>query len=302
MPISRSGMKHFSITLCLLLAIRVCGQTTWISAAESGCKVYHPNPQPDEWVSWSGGCENGFAEGQGTLIAYSKGGETHRVIAPFTKGLPNGKGKYIKANGAEEEGYFVDGQLVKLEEAYWTNINKNYLELTDSSENYVGDGNSKSLFYYTISPTDSRGMLVLLCSTWETAEHNINSNKDLIQLAVDSQLTVIVPSINQRLSLNESVLSFLNTVFKLATEKYNLPKDNFVLGGFSMGGLFSLRYAEMAIEDPSKVFTMPKAVFSVDGPTDLENHYYSFERRFNNPRNTNKREAEYALNEFNKFM
>lgn len=295
-------MKIFNVIICLFVTTQICGQTTWTTDSLTGCKVYNPEPRPNETISWSGGCKNGLADGEGTLIWYAEGKETLRVIASFSNGQANGKGKYVLTNGGVEEGYFIDGQIVKLDDPYLKRIKKNTLIFSDSADNYVGDGNSKSLFYYTITPQESKGVLVLICGTWETTEHNMNSNKSLIQQAVDSNLAVIVPSINQRLSLNSDVLHFLNTVFESATKQFNLPRDKFILGGFSMGGLFSLRYAEMAVQDNSKTFVKPRAVFSVDGPTDLENHYYSFERRFTNPRNTNKREAEYALNEFKKFM
>ena len=38
----------------------------WI-ADKSGCRVWNPNPQLDELVTWSGSCSNGRAEGNGIL-------------------------------------------------------------------------------------------------------------------------------------------------------------------------------------------------------------------------------------------
>ncbi len=46
-----------------------------------------------------------------------------------------------------------------------------------------------------------------------------------------------------------------------------------------MGGLFSLRYTELANEDALKTAVKPVAVFSCDGPCDLENIYNSFQRK-----------------------
>lgn len=143
---------------------------------------------------------------------------------------------------------------------------------------------------------------MLLSGTWETVEHVIECNESLIQEAHKNSLAVIIPSLNQRLSLNTTVIQFLNTVFKDAISQYRLPADKFIMCGLSMGGLFSLRYAEIAVEDPAQTVIRPKAVYSVDGPTDLENLYYSLQRRFTNPRNANKGEAEYAIKEFENFM
>jgi hypothetical protein len=182
-------------------------------------------------------------------------------------------------------------------------IKINDLNIPDSTDLYVGDSTSKSLYYCSLMPVQApKGVLVLLCGTWETTLHVIQSNTGLIEQAHNHQLAVIIPSLNQRLSLNTTVLQFLNTVFTDAMQKYHLPADKFIIGGLSMGGLFSLRYAELSAEDPTQTDIHPKAVYSVDGPTDLENLYYSFKRRFNNPRNANKGEAEYAIKEFEKFM
>ncbi len=38
----------------------------WI-ADKSGCRVWNPNPQLEETVTWSGSCANGHAEGQGIV-------------------------------------------------------------------------------------------------------------------------------------------------------------------------------------------------------------------------------------------
>ncbi len=211
--------------------------------------------------------------------------------------------KQIKNNHVELSDLTFIGNPDTTVYSFESNIKINQISISDSTDLYVGDSTSKSLYYCSILPEQSpKGVMVLLCGTWETTLHVLQSNTKLIQQAHEHQIAVIIPSINQRLSLNTSVLHFLNTVFADAIRKYRLPADKFILGGLSMGGIFSLRYAEFSAEDSSLTVIQPKAVFSVDGPTDLENLYYSFKRRFNNPRNANKGEAEYAIKEFEKFM
>jgi hypothetical protein len=39
----------------------------WAADAKTGCQVWNPNPQLDEVVTWSGLCNNGRAEGPGTV-------------------------------------------------------------------------------------------------------------------------------------------------------------------------------------------------------------------------------------------
>jgi len=43
----------------------------WIADAKSGCRVWDPNPQLEESVTWSGACANGRAEGHG-VVQWSK--------------------------------------------------------------------------------------------------------------------------------------------------------------------------------------------------------------------------------------
>jgi hypothetical protein len=215
--------------------------------------------------------------------------------------LPNSN--QIQNDNAELSGLTVARNPDSTYYSFESKIQINQISLSDSTDLYVGDSTSKSLYYCSILPEQSPiGVMVLLCGTWESTSHVIQSNTKLIQQAHEHRLAVIIPSINQRLSLNTSVLHFLNTVFTDAIRKYRLPADKFILGGLSMGGIFSIRYAEFSSEDSTLTVIQPKAVFSVDGPTDLENLYYSFKRRFNNPRNTNKGEAEYAIKEFEQFM
>src|ERR1700759_5733769 len=39
----------------------------WITATNQACKIWNPEPQADESVTWSGGCKDGLACGKGVL-------------------------------------------------------------------------------------------------------------------------------------------------------------------------------------------------------------------------------------------
>jgi alpha-beta hydrolase superfamily lysophospholipase len=169
----------------------------------------------------------------------------------------------------------VNGQILNLDKEYLPQLQKIVVSKSDSTNMYVNDGNSNELFYYVLLPRGSvKGVLVLLAGTWDTAEYVLSNNKALAQLAFENDIAVITPSINQRLTLNSEVVDFLNNVFKDAITKFRLPKEKFVLGGFSMGGLFSLRYTEMAHENNAQTSIVPIAVYSVDGPTDLNTYIH----------------------------
>lgn len=80
----------------------------WI-ADKSGCRVWNPNPQLDESLTWSGSCANGRAEGGGT-VQWSKGGtpiETDQ--GEWREGRQVGKGIQSWSSG-RYEGELADGE------------------------------------------------------------------------------------------------------------------------------------------------------------------------------------------------
>src|SRR5882672_7783115 len=83
----------------------------WISDPKTGCKVWNANPKPNEAVSWSGACENGFAAGQGLLQWSLDGKPNGSAEGNFRNGKLNGKGTYTFANGNRYQGDFLDGNF-----------------------------------------------------------------------------------------------------------------------------------------------------------------------------------------------
>lgn len=57
-----------------------------------GCRVVNPNPQPDETMTWTGGCHDGMAEGDGTLDWYSAGKHTGHYVGHMHAGMSEGQG------------------------------------------------------------------------------------------------------------------------------------------------------------------------------------------------------------------
>lgn len=314
----------------LFLVIKSPGQSPngqFIKDKQKGCLVWVAsyNPSDSLTISWDGNCNDMKADGYGTMKWYIKNIEVAKFIGNVQKGNQNGEGKFIFPNGMVQQGHFVDGilnghekiifpdttkkiegnfydgEILNLDTQYLPKLQRNIITKNDSTDMYVNDRNQKELFYYVLVPPQKiKAVLVLLAGTWDRAEYVLSNNKALVQLAYDNGFAVLVPSINQRLTLNNEVLTFFNTVFSQAIDKYKLPREKFVLGGFSMGGLFSLRYAELAYEDCTKTSINPIAVYSVDGPTDLENMYHAEERALQD--GPNKTEASYALNEFKRNM
>jgi len=113
----------------LMLAPAVAGE--WIADPKTECQVWDPNPQLDESVDWSGACNNGHADGAGT-VRWLKGGaaiETDegvwrdgkqagkgvqnwpigRYQGELADGLPNGQG-VLTLQKLRYEGQFRDGK------------------------------------------------------------------------------------------------------------------------------------------------------------------------------------------------
>ena len=75
-----------------------------------GCYVWNPLPQTDETVTWTGGCDGGFAHGTGTLTWAVSGSEQQTEIGRFTAGRRNGHWVVREANGDSVEGPIVNGK------------------------------------------------------------------------------------------------------------------------------------------------------------------------------------------------
>ncbi len=172
-----------------------------------------------------------------------------------------------------------NGAQLNLEKKYLQQLERNSISIADTSDLFMNDGTSKTLFYYALVPRNKiKGVLVMLAGTWEPIEYVINSNKKLLELACDSSLLVIIPSLNNNLYIDNFALNFLNTTFTDVLKKYSPPKNKFVIGGYSLGGMNSIRYTEMANDSKSTTTIKPLAVYGVDPPLDYVGMYLSFQR------------------------
>lgn len=323
-------MRLLFILIFSFLFTSTYGQTTLekiVKTRNGKCFAVAQNffPLDSLSISWDGGCKQKMANGQGTLTYYLSNVEVAKYQGIVINGSPNRNGRFSSPNGFVWEGHFLngvlngdgrvvfpdttkklegnfsDGEILNLDIKYLSQLKKNIISENDSTDLYLNDRNQKDLFYYSLIPAGKiKGVIVLLPGTWDRVEYTLSSTKAICQKAFENNLAIISLSINQRLTLNDEVLFFMNSAFKDAIQKYGLPQNKFIIGGFSMGGLFSLRYTEMSIQDKNKTAIKPIATFSTDGPTDLERMYYTFEIALE--RSPNKTEPTYALNEFKKHI
>jgi hypothetical protein len=270
-------MKYFLITACLLISLRTSAQETkgkFIADVLTGCMIWDENYAPGDSISWEGNCNNKLAEGTGTLKWYAQGKEISRYEGYMVEGLPSGKGKYTYPGGAVSEGNFMNGAFLNLGSSYLEQLKKNKVSISDEGNLFINDANSQSLFYYALMPKDKiKAILVILPSTSETTEEVFSNHAKLVEKACDQNILTIIPSINNRIKLDEAALQFLNDCFSDVLEQYEVPKEKFIIGGLSSGGILAKRYSELSKENLVKTHIFPKAVFAADTPLELTSLY-----------------------------
>jgi len=84
----------------------------WITTSNKPCKVWNPEPQPNESVTWSGPCKDGFASGRGILRWTENGKPDVEFDGEYANGKRNWHGVMITPDGKRVEGQWVNDQLL----------------------------------------------------------------------------------------------------------------------------------------------------------------------------------------------
>ena len=135
-------------------------------------------------------------------------------------------------------------------------------------------------YYIQLKPPTEKinGVLILLPGYGEKAE-SIFPSSNLFNTAYANGVLTIAIAGGEKIYADEKVMDKLNRgLTDLIKRNPGIPKDNFVIGGFSAGGTISMRYAEYSIENPTKVPITLKGVFTVDSPIDLVDIWEYFQR------------------------
>lgn len=173
---------------------------------------------------------------------------------------------------------------------------------TDSSKLYINDGESNELFYLQVIPKNKiTGAIVIFPSGGETTD-NLIKQIDLPQLANQNGIATIIPSMNWGTEDRTIEIQILDRIFEKVVTENNIPKENFVLGGLSNGGMISLAYTQQAIKEKGSTYLIPKGVFGLDVPLD-KTHFYEYCQR-EIKRNFSKagmNEAYWFMDKFNRI-
>ena len=100
--VMRIFLKVLLATICLTTAYsyaRSAESSRWEADHQTGCQVWNENPQPNETITWSGSCLNGYAEGLGVLDWFEDGIATSHHQGNFKQGRPSGNAAITFKNG-----------------------------------------------------------------------------------------------------------------------------------------------------------------------------------------------------------
>ncbi|MCH2232513.1 MAG: hypothetical protein MK105_19405, partial [Crocinitomicaceae bacterium] len=257
------------IQIVLLFSITPALSQSLLTDPSTGCQYTLPWNCEDCTVRWTGNCNDSLPNGEGVLTVYHDTTEIMNYVGYMKNGNFDGPGTY--RDGMNKiDGYFKNNNPVNIDPTLYDYIEENQISVIDTSSINHSFYGIESLFYYAVKPEGHpTGVLVLLPSFYEQPDQVLSSNSILIKLALENDLLVIVPTININLCLKKPSLNFLNDVFADAMDRYKCSEKNFIIGGFSLGGMNALRYTELAYQNQSSTVIRPLAVFGVDPPTDL---------------------------------
>lgn len=151
--------------------------------------------------------------------------------------------------------------------------------------------------YLAVEPESDRiaGVLVLLAGFGQRAEDTPPETK-LHKVAYSNNILTIFYAGGNKLYADSITQEKLTAVIKDVINRYKTRTDNFVIGGFSAGGMIALRYVELCNEFPDKFPIQPKGVFMVDSPVDIFTIWESLEESYiNNYSESAYEEAERAM-------
>ena len=78
--------------------------TGWVADPKTGCKIWDAAPDPAEKITWSGKCEDGMADGDGTLQFYIGNDPAARYEGEMRNGRSDGHGVNVEPDGTRYEG------------------------------------------------------------------------------------------------------------------------------------------------------------------------------------------------------
>ena len=116
---SQLSMIKSSVHLGAALVVILLRAVSSLAAEDNGfirdqnqCLARNTSPQSNETITWTGGCKNGFADGEGIQQWYINNAPTYRYEGRMEGGIRNGFGKSTAStNTRTYEGEWRDGRF-----------------------------------------------------------------------------------------------------------------------------------------------------------------------------------------------
>lgn len=123
------------------------------------------------------------------------------------------------------------------------------------------------------------------------------------RMAEQNVLTIVAVPDAETLYESDQPLRALDGIIAEVLQKYRIPKDRVVVGGFSSGGTGAVRYAQFCAQGRCKATPKVAGVFGVDPPLDFARLYHGedISMRRGAPR-TNRTEAQMILDTFRRAL
>lgn len=123
------------------------------------------------------------------------------------------------------------------------------------------------------------------------------------RMAEQNVLTIVAVPEAETLYETDEPLALLDSIIAEVLQKYRIPKDRVVIGGFSSGGTGAIRYAQFCAQGQCKAVPNVAGIFGVDPPLDFERLHRAEELsiRRGAPR-TNTAEAQMIVDTFRRSL
>lgn len=139
-----------------------------------------------------------------------------------------------------------------------------YYDREDSTKNY-------GIVYRPNAP--AKGLLILLTAFGESPQL-ADLETEIPEVAAKQGILTIILSNNEgslSFQIDQNAQQYLDSMIPILLVKYNIPNEQYYLGGFSLGGAGVVKYVQHCNVYDIKI--KPKAVFAIDPPLDFYRLY-----------------------------
>lgn len=131
--------------------------------------------------------------------------------------------------------------------------------------------------YELFQPTAEVKAVLILFGGYPESPKDIKEQFNILTVAGENQVAVVLMNYNQKLYLEEDEKLQLAQKTKQLLDEHQLNNTDIYIGGFSSGGNVSLLLSSYLVSN-SALGIIPKGVFIVDSPIDLSQLYFASEK------------------------